>query len=196
MLCGGIWFGYLAKRILLFLQLMILLYSLLKTNHITTQVYQRNIYVTTSIKKVACESPGCEKLELVSFHSTSKGLIGECGRRGGYMELHNISPTVHSELYKRACTGLCSGVTGQIMTNLMIDPSREGDASYDQFQREEADILSSLIRRSAALVKGLNAIKGIECQQAEGAMYAFPSIQIPEGAVEESLAEEQSPNTM
>ena len=51
LLCGSIWFGYLAKRILLFLQLMILLYSLLKTNHITTQVYQRNIYVTTSIKK-------------------------------------------------------------------------------------------------------------------------------------------------
>jgi len=149
------------------------------------EVYQRNIYVDTkkfiSIKKVACESPGCEKLELVSFHSTSKGLIGECGRRGGYMELQNISSTVHSELYKRACTGLCSGVAGQIMTSLMIDPTREGNASHDQFQREEADILSSLIRRSAALVKGLNTIEGIECQHAEGAMYAFPSIQIPEG---------------
>jgi len=97
------------------------------------------------------------------------------------MELQNISSTVHSELYKRACTGSCSGVAGQIMTSLMIDPTREGNASHDQFQREEADILSSLIRRSAALVKGLNTIEGIECQHAEGAMYAFPSIQIPEG---------------
>lgn len=58
------------------------------------EVYQRNIYDENkqfvSAKKVALETPGCENLQLVSFHSTSKGLIGECGRRGGYMELHNI----------------------------------------------------------------------------------------------------------
>ena len=40
-----------------------------------------NIYVDTkefvSAKKVAVETPGCENLQLVSFHSTSKGLIGE-----------------------------------------------------------------------------------------------------------------------
>ena len=39
------------------------------------------------VKKVARETLGCERLELFSFHSTSKGLIGECGRRGGYMEV-------------------------------------------------------------------------------------------------------------
>lgn len=58
------------------------------------EVYQRNIYDEKkefiSAKKVAIETPGCEKLQLISFHSTSKGFIGECGRRGGYMELHNI----------------------------------------------------------------------------------------------------------
>jgi len=31
--------------------------------------------------------PEYDSFELVSFHSTSKGIIGECGRRGGYMEL-------------------------------------------------------------------------------------------------------------
>ena len=30
------------------------------------------------------------KIELFSFHSTSKGLIGECGFRGGYFEMTNI----------------------------------------------------------------------------------------------------------
>lgn len=58
------------------------------------EVYQRNIYDENkefvSAKKVAIETPGCENLQLISFHSTSKGFIGECGRRGGYMELHNI----------------------------------------------------------------------------------------------------------
>lgn len=99
------------------------------------EVYQRNVYTTTnsddktqtlpqpkfySAKQVASETPGCQDLQLVSFHSTSKGLIGECGHRGGYMELHNIDPYVHSQLYKLASTGLCSGVDGQLLVSLML----------------------------------------------------------------------------
>ena len=30
--------------------------------------------------------------ELFSFHSTSKGLMGECGLRGGYFEMCNVDP--------------------------------------------------------------------------------------------------------
>lgn len=164
------------------------------------EVYQRNVYVEDkkfiSIKKVACEASGCENLELVSFHSTSKGLIGECGRRGGYMELHNICPTVHAELYKLACTGLCSGTAGQIMTSLMVQPPQEGEDSFELFKKEESDILNSLIRRSASLVKGLNSIPGIDCQPAQGAMYAFPSIKIPVGAIVAAKNEGQSPDTL
>lgn len=48
------------------------------------EVYQRNVYADgkefISTKKVALEDPQCENLQLVSFHSTSKGFIGECGR--------------------------------------------------------------------------------------------------------------------
>ena len=52
------------------------------------EVYQTNVYAATaefvSAKKVALDLR-LKNLQLVSFHSTSKGLIGECGRRGGYM---------------------------------------------------------------------------------------------------------------
>jgi aspartate/methionine/tyrosine aminotransferase len=57
------------------------------------EVYQANVYAEgaefVSAKKVAMDCK-LKNLQLVSFHSTSKGLMGECGRRGGYMELHNI----------------------------------------------------------------------------------------------------------
>ena len=57
------------------------------------EVYQANVYTEgaefVSAKKVALDCQ-LKNLQLVSFHSTSKGLMGECGRRGGYMELHNI----------------------------------------------------------------------------------------------------------
>ena len=52
------------------------------------EVYQTNVYAETaefvSAKKVALDCR-LKNLQLISFHSTSKGLIGECGRRGGYM---------------------------------------------------------------------------------------------------------------
>jgi len=164
------------------------------------EVYQRNVYVPErefiSTKKIAMETPGCESLELVSFHSTSKGLIGECGRRGGYMELHGIDPYVQSQLYKLASSGLCSGVAGQIMTSLMVKPPAPGDASYEQFHQEESKIYESLKRRAKMVVDGLNSIDGITCNPAEGAMYAFPAVELPPGALEVADAKDQSPDTL
>ncbi|KAL7536596.1 hypothetical protein ACHAXR_007271 [Thalassiosira sp. AJA248-18] len=164
------------------------------------EVYQRNIYhpnkTFLSTKQIALETPGCEKLQLVSFHSTSKGLIGECGRRGGYMELHHIDPYVQSQIYKLAASGLCSGLAGQIMTSLMVKPPRPGEASYESFVAEEKKIYDGLARRSKALVEGLNMIPGVRCEKAEGAMYAFPSITIPQAAVVEAKNRGLTPDAM
>ncbi len=144
------------------------------------EVYQRNVYSSKkkfiSAKKVAIETPGCEQLQLISFHSTSKGVIGECGRRGGYMELHHIDPFVHSQVQKLASAGLCSNVPGQILTSLMVTPPRKGDPSYVSFIKEESRIFESLKRRAVTLANGLNEIDGIECNDAEGAMYVFPRL--------------------
>lgn len=144
------------------------------------EVYQRNIYSGSkkfiSAKKIANETPGCERLQLVSFHSTSKGVLGECGRRGGYMELHNIDPFVKSQIQKLASSGLCSNVPGQIMTSLMVTPPKEGEPSYDSFIQDERKIFDSLKRKAILLVDGLNKIEGIECNEAEGSMYAFPRL--------------------
>ncbi|KAH8057986.1 alanine aminotransferase [Aureococcus anophagefferens] len=119
---------------------------------LSDEVYQRNVYADdkefVSMKKVAVES--CPDLELVSFHSTSKGFIGECGRRGGFMELYNVDPYVHSQIYKLASSGLCSGVAGQIMTSLMVNPPAEGDASFESHAAEESAIFESLKRRAAS----------------------------------------------
>lgn len=59
--------------------------------------------------------PKYADLELFSFHSTSKGVLGECGRRGGYVECSGIDPSVLDQMYKLASIGLCPPVQGQIM---------------------------------------------------------------------------------
>lgn len=153
------------------------------------EVYQTNIYAEgaefVSAKKVALDC-GLQNLQLVSFHSTSKGLIGECGRRGGYMELLHIDPYVQAQLYKLASSDLCSNVVGQIMTSLMVRPPLPGGGSYELFQEENRFIFDGLKDRAQKLVEGLNKIPGITCVPAEGAMYAFPRIEIPDKAIEKA----------
>jgi len=164
------------------------------------EVYQRNVYNPSktflSAKKVALETPGCENLQLVSFHSTSKGVIGECGRRGGYMELHNIDKYIQAQLYKLASSGLCSNVPGQIMTSLMVKPPEQGEVSHERFEEEETEIFDGMKNRAEALVEGLNKVDGIVCNPAEGAMYAFPKIEIPEKAIAHAAEIHVSPDTL
>jgi len=164
------------------------------------EVYQRNVYDPSktflSAKKVALETPGCENLQLVSFHSTSKGVIGECGRRGGYMELHNIDKYIQAQLYKLASSGLCSNVPGQIMTSLMVKPPEQGEVSHERFEEEETEIFDGMKNRAEALVEGLNKVDGIVCNPAEGAMYAFPKIEIPEKAIAHAAEIHVSPDTL
>lgn len=154
------------------------------------EVYQENVYTDKpfiSAKKVLRDlGPDYDDFEMASFHSTSKGIFGECGRRGGYMELVGVCPAVQSQMYKLASSGLCSNLDGQIAVDLMLNPPREGDESYPKWAEQRDEIFGGLQRKSAMLHETLNSIPGIHCQPLEGAMYAFPKIEMPEKAVIEA----------
>eukprot|EP01086_Lenisia_limosa_P002782 TRINITY_DN167_c0_g1_i1.p1 TRINITY_DN167_c0_g1~~TRINITY_DN167_c0_g1_i1.p1 ORF type:complete len:472 (-),score=190.31 TRINITY_DN167_c0_g1_i1:127-1467(-) len=146
------------------------------------EVYQENIYDETkpfvSFKKVVIES-GLD-IELFSFHSVSKGFLGECGHRGGYMEVINVVPEVHAVLYKQASMNLCSNTMGQFMVQLMVNPPAEGTDSYKLYCKERDEQLASLKRRATKLTTALEALPGMTCLPAEGSMYCFPRIDLPE----------------
>jgi len=55
------------------------------------------------LKEMSPEPP----LQLVSFHSTSKGFLGECGLRGGYLELCGFDPEVQVALFSCFMCGIC-----------------------------------------------------------------------------------------
>lgn len=113
-----------------------------------------------------------------------------------FQELHNIDPYVQSQLYKLASSGLCSNIPGQVMTSLMVKPPKAGEESYDRFTSEESDIFDGLKRRAAALVEGLNKVDGISSNPADGAMYCFPSIELPPGAIQAAEAQDMAPDTL
>jgi alanine transaminase len=121
-----------------------------------------------------------DKVELVSFHSTSKGIIGECGMRGGYLELVNIHPDTKDQVYKSLSVNLCSNLPGQVMCDMMVNEPKPGDPSYESYKAEFDKIFQSLQRRALKLVNGLNSLEGVTCNPSSGAMYAFPSIAFPQ----------------
>lgn len=126
-----------------------------------------------------------QQVSLFSFHSTSKGFSGECGHRGGYMEVRNVPEDVIAQITKLQSVSLCANVPGQVVTYLLVRPPRPGEPSRARYEEERNGILSTLATRARMLEEGLNRIPGIHCQPIAGAMYAFPSIALPPGKTDE-----------
>jgi alanine transaminase len=166
------------------------------------EVYQENVYDEHaeffSCKHAAHETGLLKNnaIELVSFHSISKGLYGECGRRGGYMELSGIDDAVRDEMYKLASSALCSNTPGQVMTSLMVRGPKLGESSYDLHESEKQHVFESLKRRADIVTTGLNRIPGFSCQKAQGAMYCFPRVELPMEAVRTAREQGISPDTL
>lgn len=149
---------------------------------IADEVYQDNIYGEglefVSFAKVMHDL-GEKDVTLFSLHSVSKGFMGECGHRGGYLEIRNMSDEVYAEVIKLLSIGLCANVDGQLVTYLMVDPPRPGDESYELYSKERGAILGDLKEKAEILGKGLNEIEGMKTDIPEGAMYAFVKFELP-----------------
>jgi len=55
-----------------------------------------------SFRKVIMKmgEPFVSNLEMISLHSSSKGYIGECGIRGGYLETMNLDPFANHTIWR------------------------------------------------------------------------------------------------
>ncbi len=158
---------------------------------IADEVYQENVYVEgkkfTSFRKVLFDmGEEYNDVQLFSCHSISKGFLGECGQRGGYFELVNIKEEVRDQIYKLASTRLCPNTLGQLVVSMMVRPPKEGEPSYELYQKERSNVLNELKELSILLTEELNNVPGIHCVRPQGAMYIFPSVTLPEKFNEEA----------
>lgn len=163
---------------------------------VADEVYQHNIWAEGaafhSFKKVMCEMG--EKLELASLMSASKGYMGECGLRGGYAEIVNLSPDVKTMFLKMLSARLCSSVVGQMAMDCIVRPPEPGSESYEVHEREKSAVLQSLKERSKLVAQTFNSIPGMSSNVVAGAMYAFPKIKIPEKAIQAAKEKNQTPD--
>jgi alanine transaminase len=175
---------------------------------IADEVYQENVWHAekkfTSFKKVAVELGALDAgdtarvrgdgLQLVSLHSISKGFTGECGRRGGYFELCGFDDGVRAELYKLASISLCANSSGQLLLGMQSVPPAPGDASHARYAAERDAILTSLRGRARKLNAALARLEGASCEDAEGALYAFPRIRLSPRAIAAAAAAGKAPD--
>jgi len=157
------------------------------------EVYQENIWYKNkfpfvSFRKCLLSSKAKDSVELLSFHSVSKGIFGECGLRGGYMECLNVDPSGMALVVKLVSINLCPNTVGQCMVDMMVNPPKEGEPSYELFAEEYRAQYESLRERAAILTVQLNAISGVSCNTVFGALYAFPNIAISKEVVASAKA--------
>ncbi|PVH17280.1 uncharacterized protein CXQ87_000164 [Candidozyma duobushaemuli] len=150
---------------------------------IADEVYQENVFhgQFISVKRVLAklleqDYELYKNVQLASLHSTSKGVSGECGQRGGYMELVGFTREVRDIIFKLASINLCSVVSGQALVELMINPPKEGDASYQLYHHETSTIHKDLEKRASSLYEAFTKMADVSCQKPQGAMYLFPRL--------------------
>lgn len=165
------------------------------------EVYQTNVFVGKffSFRQVLLtlqkENPAkYGGVELASLHSISKGMVGECGHRGGYFDLIGFNKEVEEQIYKFVSITLCAPVIGQCLVELMVNPPQPGDPSYPLYEREYNSIFEGLKQRATALYEAFKEMEGVACGEPQGSMYLFPTIHVPPKAADAARAEGRTPD--
>ena len=148
---------------------------------IADEVYQENLYGGEFIS--FAKALGDEKsVPLFRLHSISKGFYGECGHRGGYLEVRNAPMVAGAALnfvdllLKQASVSLCSNTVGQIMTYLMVSPPNSKSNVRQEFLAEKEKVLSNLYEKAVMVREAFKKMDGMEVFGKTGAMYLFPRL--------------------
>jgi alanine transaminase len=75
-------------------------------------------------------------------------------------------------------------------------PPARGDASFALYARERDAILASLRRRAERLNTAMRALEGVTCEDADGALYAFPRVRLPARAIAAAVAARKAPDAL
>ncbi len=153
---------------------------------IADEVYQDNLYGAEFIS--FAKSVGEKNITLFSLHSASKGFHGECGHRGGYLEVRNPPKITGSDahlidiLVKQASVSLCSNTVGQALIYMVVNPPQKGDDSYALFEKEKSTVLNNQFKKATMIKEAFKEMDSVECFGRIGALYLFPRLnKLPDG---------------
>ncbi|TNJ27931.1 putative Alanine aminotransferase [Giardia muris] len=170
---------------------------------IADEVYQLNVYEPERLPFVSCRkvlktleaSGDCVGLELISVNSASKSIHGECGRRGGYWQVENVDEAVFGRLLDIVSLG-STNTDGMVALDVMVNPPRPLEPSHRRFRQEYDTVYSSLQRKARVIAEEMGKWRRLSCRKPVGAMYVFPSIDMPAAALEAARTAGMEPDQM
>ncbi len=150
---------------------------------IADEVYQDNTYGSKfhSFAHAIWNRPD---VSLFSLHSVSKGFYGECGHRGGYLEVRNAPKPESTDqslidvLFRQASVNLCSNTSGQALVYLMVNPPPENSTAGTLHKTEVEAILKELHKKAIIIKNSFKDMEGVKCFGDVGAMYLFPMLEV------------------
>ena len=168
------------------------------------EVYQENIYSNkpwSSFRKVLFEmdSEIRNSVKLISFHSLSKGVLSECGLRGGYMDFTNFTDKEVEEytLHIKNSWANNPGQIGMMLKVMFLSGEFQKvfpRSFYEQFLKEYKSLFESLKKRALLTSEMLNNSHNISCNPIEGAMYAFCKLELSDRFQKKAAKEHLHPD--
>lgn len=76
----------------------------------------------------------------------------------------------------------------------MVEPPTPGSPSHALYKSEYDSIYNGLHSRAKALYSAFQEMEGVECQSPAGSMYLFPTITLPQKAVDKAKEEGKGPD--
>jgi len=142
------------------------------------EVYQNNVFSGSfiSFRRVLRDlqkmKPGTfDGVKLVSLHSISKGATGEGGHRGGYFELVGFPSDAVEQIYKLCSISICPPVSGQCVLEMMLNPPKKSEESYEEYRKEQDIIFQNMEGRASVLFASLNKMERVSCQKSQVCIY-------------------------
>lgn len=110
------------------------------------------------------------------------------------MEIINLDPDVKFQLTKMVSVRLCPPVAGQALLDLVMNPPQPDEPSYPLYKKERTAVLEALADKAKMTEETFNKVPGMSCNTVQGAMYAFPRIELPPKAIEAAKEKDQAPD--
>ena len=150
---------------------------------IADEVYQENTY-GSKFHSFAKAVWNRSHVPLFSLHSVSKGFYGECGHRGGYLEVRNspklefTDQSLNEVLFRQASVNLCSNTVGQVLVYLMVTPPPEKSVVGKLHKMEVKSVLKDLQEKALIIKQSFTEMEGVQCFGEIGALYLFPRLDV------------------
>jgi aspartate/methionine/tyrosine aminotransferase len=78
--------------------------------------------------------------------------------------------------------------------SVLCNPPQPGDPSYELWAQERADEFASLSRRAALVSDAFNSLPNMSVVPTQAAMYSFPEVHLPHGAIAAAEAAGKKPD--